>query len=135
MIIIEPAKALGIVGENFLTLEGDEIVKLRRVRQILRHLREGADHRKRRQQVRDAIFADETRQAADELWVRLAAIADGSAEIGHEAIEIFWMSLHERPPHLRGNCEERRGYFVHHAARFFEVITAAAAERALGNSR
>src|SRR5205814_2008381 len=105
VIFIEPAEALGIVGEDFLALKRHQVIKVGCIGKIFRGLSEGADHRESRQQVSDAIFADEIGQTAGELEIGLAAVADDGAfegaggegeeaenRFGHgvESKEVFW---------------------------------------------
>jgi len=58
VILIQPSEALGVVGEEFLALEGDKVVERMRPA-LFRGQRERADHGEGGQQVRHAVFAHE----------------------------------------------------------------------------
>lgn len=63
--------------------------------------------------------------------VGFASVADGAAEVGHEAIDVIGVSLHEIAADAWGQAEEGAADEIGEAGGFFELIASAAAEDSL----
>ena len=133
LIFIELADALGVIGEDLLALEGNEVVELVRAA-LFGSAGEGADHGEGGQEVRDTILAHEADQAIDHRPVALHAVADAAAEVGHEPVNIGGMALHEFAAGERGEQPEDAPEAIEECAGAGELVARAAAEHALGDA-